>query len=175
MAASRNKFRLRCVPRDFRSRPWYRARAHARRRTTQSRHWPRSGHTALARFPPDGTFGWQRVHPKVPLGGNASPPWTPSSGAPGRPARTTTRQTAEYPTYRRKTGTYSWTRPIRRKQLMIKEHGRARGGDGDQVVGLRARLRAVKPGHRGYGQCSGGPPVWHPHENRNKCKRPTRP
>ena len=25
-----------------------------------------------AAFPPDGTFGWQRVHPKVPSGGNAS-------------------------------------------------------------------------------------------------------
>jgi hypothetical protein len=53
-------------------------RACVRRRATRSGHKPHNGHIALARFPPDGTFGWQRVHPKVPLGGNAPPPGHPN-------------------------------------------------------------------------------------------------
>ena len=74
-----------------------RARTRARRRTTRSGQRPHNGHIALARFPPDGTFGWQRVHPKVPLGGNAASPWTPATARQAVPLRTATGQTAEYP------------------------------------------------------------------------------
>jgi hypothetical protein len=50
-------------------------------------HRTHNGRIALARFPPDGTFGWQRVHPKVPLGGNARAPPAARARAPKQQAQ----------------------------------------------------------------------------------------
>jgi hypothetical protein len=74
-----NKRRLRCLPATVVAGRGA-APVPVRRRTVRIGHWTYNGHIALARFPPDGTFGWQRVHPKVPLGGNVSPPG-PANGA----------------------------------------------------------------------------------------------